>query len=72
LARKSTAVARCTVEQLMLRQTRRGERVSLSNNHRLLEPIDYLFPAEAAANYYRQLANQSAPMAAQLKPNSLH
>ena len=30
------------------------------NHHRLLEPIGYIPPAEAEANYYRQLANQAA------------
>jgi transposase InsO family protein len=35
------------------------ERVSF-NHSRLLEPIGYIPPAEAEANYYRQLANQSA------------
>ena len=29
-------------------------------NHRLLEPIGYIPPAEAEANYYRQLASQAA------------
>jgi transposase InsO family protein len=48
------------------------EWVSWFNNHRLLEPIGYISPAEAEANYYRQLGNQAVPMAAQLKPNSLH
>ena len=48
------------------------EWVSWFNNHRLLEPVGYISPAEAEANYYRQLGNQAVPMAAQLKPNSLH
>ena len=30
------------------------------NHHRLLEPIGYIPPAEAEANYYRQLASQAA------------
>ena len=30
------------------------------NNHRLLEPLGYIPPVEAEANYYRQLAEQSA------------
>ena len=30
------------------------------NHHRLLGPIGYIPPAEAEANYYRQLANQAA------------
>ena len=34
------------------------EWVSWFNHHRLLEPIGYIPPAEAEANYYRQLANQ--------------
>jgi len=29
------------------------------NHHRLLEPIGYIPPAEAEANYYRQLAEQA-------------
>ena len=36
------------------------EWVSWFNNHRLLEPIGYIPPAEAEANYYRQLAGQVA------------
>ena len=36
------------------------EWVSWFNHHRLLEPIGYIPPAEAEANYYRQLANQAA------------
>ena len=34
--------------------------VSWFNHHRLLEPIGYIPPAEAEANYYRQLANQAS------------
>ena len=40
------------------------EWVSWFNHHRLLEPIGYIPPAEAEANYYRQLANQAAMVAA--------
>jgi putative transposase len=40
------------------------EWVAWFNNHRLLEPIGYIPPAEAEANYYRQLADQSIAMAA--------
>ena len=40
------------------------EWVSWFNNHRLLEPIGYIPPAEAEANYYRRLADQAVPMAA--------
>jgi putative transposase len=40
------------------------EWVAWFNNHRLLEPIGYIPPAEAEANYYRQLADQSTAMAA--------
>ena len=40
------------------------EWVAWFNNERLLEPIGYIPPAEAEANYYRQLANQAVPMAA--------
>ena len=35
------------------------EWVSWFNHHRLLEPIGYIPPAEAEANYYRHLANQA-------------
>jgi putative transposase len=34
------------------------EWVSWFNHHRLLEPIGYIPPAEAEANYYRHLAEQ--------------
>lgn len=34
--------------------------VSWFNHHRLLEPIGYILPAEAEANYYRHLAEQAA------------
>ena len=40
------------------------EWVSWLNHHRLLEPIGYIPPAEAEANYYRQLANQAAKVTA--------
>ncbi len=36
------------------------EWVSWFNHHRLLEPIGYIPPAEAAANNCRQLASQTA------------
>lgn len=36
------------------------EWVSWFNHHRLLEPIGYIPPAEAEANYYRQLACQAS------------
>ena len=36
------------------------EWVSWFNHHRLLEPIGYIPPAEAEANYYRHLAKQAA------------
>ena len=39
------------------------EWVSWFNHHRLLEPIGYIPPAEAEANYYRHLANQAATTA---------
>ena len=35
------------------------EWVSWFNHHRLLEPIGYIPPAEAEANYYRQFASQA-------------
>jgi len=34
-----------------------------NNTQRLLEPIGHIPPAEAEANYYRQLAQQPAEMA---------
>jgi transposase InsO family protein len=40
------------------------EWVSWFNHHRLLEPIGYIPPAEAEANYYRQLASQAATVEA--------
>lgn len=40
------------------------EWVSWFNNHRLLEPIGYIPPTEAEANYYRQLANHAVALAA--------
>jgi len=40
------------------------EWVSWFNHHRLLGPIGYIPPAEAEANYYRQLASQSSRVAA--------
>jgi transposase InsO family protein len=47
------------------------EWVSWFNHHRLLEPIGYIPPAEAEANYYRHLAEQ-AHIPARLKPTGLH
>lgn len=38
------------------------EWVSWFNHERLLEPIGYIPPAEAEAEYYRQLAEQAAPV----------
>jgi transposase InsO family protein len=40
------------------------EWVSWFNNYRLLEPIGYIPPAEAEANYYRQLTCQATEVAA--------
>ena len=37
------------------------EWVSWFNHHRLLEPIGYIPPAEAEANYHRQLTSQGMP-----------
>ena len=37
------------------------EWVSWFNHHRLLEPIGYIPPAEAEANYYQQLSKQAIP-----------
>jgi len=39
------------------------EWVTWFNHHRLLEPIGYIPPAEAEANYYRQLADRANSMA---------
>jgi transposase len=33
------------------------------NHHRLLQPIGYILPAQAEANYYRQLASQTSTVA---------
>ncbi len=72
LNREGIAIARCTVSDARapcpLDQVNRVFRadhpnqlwVSCFNHHRLLEPIGYIPPAEAEANYYRQLANQAA------------
>ena len=38
--------------------------VAWFNHHRLLGPIGYIPPAEAEANYYRQLANQASMVVA--------
>lgn len=40
------------------------EWVAWFNHKRLLEPIGYIPPAEAEANYYRQLVSHAVPMAA--------
>ena len=40
------------------------EWVAWFNNHRLLEPIGYIPPAAAEANYYRHPASQVATVAA--------
>ena len=40
------------------------EWVSWFNHHRLLGPIGYIPPAEAEANYYRQLASQTSMVVA--------
>jgi len=37
------------------------EWVSWCNHHRLLEPLGYIPPAEAEANYYKQLSSQVIP-----------
>ena len=37
------------------------EWVAWLNHHRLLEPIGYISPAEAKANYYEQLSSQAVP-----------
>jgi putative transposase len=39
------------------------EWVAWFNHHRLLEPIGYIPPAEAEANYWRQLAKEAIPTA---------
>jgi putative transposase len=38
------------------------EWVAWFNHHRLLEPLGYIPPAEAEANYYRQLSAQASPV----------
>ena len=40
------------------------EWVAWFNDQRLLAPIGYIPPAEAEANYYRQLASQPATVVA--------
>jgi len=40
------------------------EWVSWFNHHRLMEPLGYIPPAEAEANYYRQLAGRSTTVVA--------
>ena len=40
------------------------EREAWLNHHRLHEPTGYIQPAEAEANYYRQLAGQAATVVA--------
>lgn len=40
------------------------EWVAWFNNHRLLEPIGYIPPAEAEANYFRQLASHATTVVA--------
>jgi putative transposase len=40
------------------------EWVAWFNHHRLLEPIGYIPPAEAEANYYLHLASQTTSVAA--------
>ena len=40
------------------------EWVAWFNHHRLLGSIGYIPPAEAEANYYRQLASQAATVEA--------
>ena len=37
------------------------EWVSWFNHHRLLEPLGYIPPAEAEANYYKQLSSEAIP-----------
>jgi len=37
------------------------DRVSWFNHYRLLEPLGYIPPAEAEANYYKQLSSQAIP-----------
>ncbi len=43
--------------------------VAWFNNHRLLEPIGYIPPAEAEANYYQQLKCNTHPISSQLDSN---
>jgi len=44
--------------QFVAVRKKRSGQVSWFNHHRLLEPIGYIPPAEAEANYYRQLTGQ--------------
>ena len=58
--------ARCTVERLMrkagLRGVMRGKVVrTMAADAGLLEPLGYIPPAEAEANYYKQLSSQATP-----------
>lgn len=46
------------------------EWMSWFNHHRLLGPLGYIPPAEAEANYYKQLSGQA--IAAWLTPTGLH
>jgi NADPH:quinone reductase-like Zn-dependent oxidoreductase len=43
------------------RQEATLEWVSWFNHRRLLEPLGYIPPAEAEANYYKQLSRQAIP-----------
>lgn len=45
--------------------------VSWFNNNRPMAPLGYLPPTEAEANYYHQLAEQSAAAACALKPTEI-
>jgi transposase InsO family protein len=70
VSREGRSIARCTVERLdpapgiARRAPKQLEWVSWFNHLRLLEPIGYIPPAEAEADYYRRLASQTSTVAA--------
>ena len=65
MTRPMRGAAAATRPDLKARVTREAvelatlEWMSWFNHHRLLEPIGYIPPAEAEANYYHQLAEQT-------------
>jgi transposase InsO family protein len=63
--RPSTACTRQLIHRRASWKTREAvefetlEWVAWFNHHRLLEPLGYIPPAEAEANYYQQLSGQA-------------